>query len=792
MSKMKMKQWKNSSVFALAAAVGTFVFAGCVSGGNQLDKSDLSPLANVGKASGESVRLIVDGKLTMPIVIGKKATQRSSWAADFLAESIEDMTGSKPVIVKDDKKINGPAIYIGNLEALKDAGLSSEKMVPGEFAVKTKNGSVYLYGNDTGRSSGSAYAVFDFSERVLEVREYFDPQKGGRSVVKTQNLTIDPLDYGDRPVFEKRDLWPYYRKDMQTWRIADTHPIQLIVHAPHDWGKDQDYRKNRPEIFQLEKDGTRTSSPMLCYGNPKTLETYLERIDEELKGGRKSGVLNGKAVTVSPWDMGVGCHCADCCKLFDEKAGDSGSASKIMCSFVRKLSDELAKKHPELTIIYLPYLNYCDIPEGTSFPAGNVEVQLCTMPGLAMLKEPSVKAHEEKLIKDWAKVTGGKIQNWHYICWPAEFTSAPYIYADTIIQHYKDTRNYTVGSFINGGYDEPRLLLSAYVWMRALWNPELNSQAIFDEFAKRMFGPAEKPMRRLIQLQDEGWKRHWEVAKVSPKNIFEVSYPRKDVVEMEKCFDEAYALAGNDALIKKRLDHYKKGFEQFFKESKENAEGTAFAPLQIQKAASNPVIDGKLDETEWKRAEVLNFIRATDKKTPKPTYPTTVQAVWTPDGVTFGFRMTEPTPDKLWISEPAGSWHNDNVELFFDVTGKGAGDYYQIILDARNEGLCTIHAAEKDGWKPKNLKSQIYKGKDFWSAEIFIPFSEFATLKDAQIPKTSSGGLFWLGNFTRHRKADGYCKNKTEGSIPEMQRLNTRYSGWSADQSAFGTLKFVE
>jgi len=307
-----------------------------------------------------------------------------------------------------------------------------------------------------------------------------------------------------------------------------------------------------------------------------------------------------------------------------------------------------------------------------------------------------------------------------------------------------------------------------------------------------MYGPAAKPIRRIITLQAEGWKRPWKVARVSPKNIFEVSYPREEVEEMEACFAEAYRLAEGDELVTKRIDFYKDGFAQFLKESKEHAEGTAFAPLMMKKAAANPTVDGKLDEPAWDAAEGLPFVHARRRENPEPKYPTVVKAVWTPDGVTFGFHLTEPAPDKLSVAKPAGSWHNDNVELFFDVTGKGEGDFYQIIVDARNEGLLFIHAAEDTGWKPKGVKSDIHRGDDFWSVEVFVPFSEFKDLEGAQIPKTSSGGLFWIGNFTRHRLADSHRKDKAPGSKSEMTRLNTRYSPFSRDQSAFGTLKFVE
>ncbi len=765
---------------------------GCVQAKELLTPADMSPPQTIGKPAGKPIELIRDSACTLPIVIGNKPIRRTLWAAEFLAKSLGEMCGKAPRVIKADDH-DGPAIFIGVPKSLAKAKLSAEGMEPEAFAVKTLNGSLYLYGKDSRSSWGSAYATIDFAERILGVRQYFEDEHGGRTVVKAADLTIPALDYGDAPVFKKRELWPYgHKKHLLTWRIGGSHPVRIIVHAPHKWGKDKTYRKERPEIFELNKDGTRTNGPMLCYGHPKTLETYLERIDQELKGGRKSGVINGKTVTVSPWDKGVSCHCEHCRKLFDPEKGTSGSASRIMYEFTRKLSDELAKRHPELTIIYLPYLNYCDIPAGADFPARNVEVELCSMPGLAMFKDPRVKQHEEKLIRGWAKVSGRKIQNWHYICWPAEFTSAPYVYAEAAIKHYQDTKDVTVGSFLNGGYPEQRHLLSAYAWMKALWNPDLDADAIFDTFATRMYGPAAPPIRRLIALQAEGWKRPWEVAKVSPKNIFEISYPRAEVKEMEACFAKAYKLAGDDKLIRQRIDYYKGGFTQFFKESKEHAEGTAFAPLMIKKAAANPTIDGKLDDPAWKAADALSFVRARDRKKTDPIYPTHVRAVWTPDGITFGLRMTEPTPDKLWKKEPAGNWHNDNIEIFFDVTGKGGGDFYQIIVDARNEGLLFIHAAEKTGWKPKGIKSDIHIGRDFWSAEVFIPFTEFKDHDGAQLPKTSSAGLFWIGNFTRHRKADAYQKDKTKGSVPELTRLNTRYSAWSADLSAFGKLKFVE
>ena len=786
-------------------AVVTTASLAAVAGGQSafIDRADLAKVAHVGQPSGGEVKVIANGKPMAVVTVAKPSAADLS-AATFVATSLEEMCGGKAKVVKSNRKLDVPAIYVGSaFPFLKDLGLSAEGLSVAEFSVKTVDGSVYLFGNDDRKraSDGSAYAAYDFAERILGVRQYFGVKDGGRSVVKTSDLTIPALDYGDRPVFLKRDIYPYEKGraawvNYENWRIADNSENILMVHCPR-WSKD--YKKTDPDIFQQEESGV-TRTEMLCYSNPKTLKLHLERLEEELKGGRKCGFLRGKAVTVSPEDCGYSCHCKACRELLDYTQPPSGQASKVICAFVRKLSDALAKTHPELVIVYLPYNNYVDIPEGLEFPAGNVEVQLCTMPGFAMMKEASVRAHEEKLITDWAKVTGRKVQNWHYICWPASYTVSPHLFGKLIVDHYRKMREYVSGSFVNGRFPEKRLFLSAYVWLRALWNPDFDCEAVYRVFCERMYGPAAEPMRRVLQIQEDGWSRQWKTAKVSPKNVYGVSWPRAEVEEMVRSFDRAAELAAGDETVLKRIAYFREGCEEFFKESKEFAEGSAFAPLMVQKVPGNPVIDGKLDDPQWAMADALPFVRARDRKVKEPKYPTEVKAVWTPDGITFGFRMTEPTPGLLCTNMPPGNWHNDNIEIFFDVTGEGVGDCFQIILDARDEGLAGMTSMGENTsehnynrWSTEGLRSKVWRGADFWSAELFVPFERFRGIKGAQLPKFGAGNLFWLGNFMRHRKCDGYLKEgKTPGSEPEQQRLNTRYSDKSRDQSAFGVFKFKE
>src|SRR5206468_429944 len=133
------------------------------------------------------------------------------------------------------------------------------------------------------------------------------------------------------------------------------------------------------------------------------------------------------------------------------------------------------------------------------------------------------------------------------------------------------------------------------------------------------------------------------------------------------------------------LEYYGRALKDFFQESHDYHDGGTKRPLLIQKVGENPTIDGKLDEPAWQRATPVSFVRGWDKKQAQPTYATTVQGVWTNDGVTFGFRMTEPTPDvlerKIKGRDDSLAWWDDNVELLFDVTGRNEGEFYHFILN---------------------------------------------------------------------------------------------------------------
>ena len=739
--------------------------------------------------------------------------------ANWLAEAIEKMTGKKPKVLwgRDaESYTNKPAIFIGNVAAFRQLG----EKIPGTpdtrlgtgahaFRCFTRNGSIFLIGPN---KTANDYAVCDFAERVLGIRSYYwirlnqeQAKKpgafDGTDYPKMGSIAVPQFDWADEPIYEFRTE---FAAGHPLWKFGDAHQAQHTVHAPSFWNSDPNLNfagrwSSNKDILQLEANGERGRTPMLCYGNPKTLRIYKEHLKLTIEGKRRGFRgdpvdLASKTLTVSQWDAAVNCCCDYCKKLVDKSKAPTGDASPIIWGyFTRELSDWLAKEYPDWVISFLPYINTCDVPKGLTFPAKNAEAYLCTMPGLALLKNEDVWKHETALMREWRQATGRKIINWHYICWPADTCPVPYIFGKTANKFYREMKDVVYGSFLNGGYPMDRLGLSAYVWVRSMWNPNLDVDKVYDVFAERMFGAAAPEMRQVVKMQEDGWMRQWKNGRVCNKNLYGVSYPRAEVLEMARLIDVARAKLADDVVHSNRLAYYvDKPFERMFKESAEYESGTAFSPFNMKKAVQ-PKIDGALDDDCWKTAEPIDFVDAMCKTNPTPKYATQMKAVWNEQGVTLGVKCFEPTPQFIRTKYPVGEWWgNDCLEIFIDPTGDADGMFVKIWVDAAG-GHC-FSAVKGVKWEPKNIKIASKINEDSWTTEVFLPFSDFVKdFPNTQVVTTQGGGKQWNGNMCRLRIADAWEKEKkTPGSVYEMTRPFTRYSGWNKDPNAFGAWKFVE
>ena len=695
----------------LAVVCLTAALTGCL-----LPKSDLSAPCQWQEIDGETVAVATDERV-LPIVTDSRAENR--WAAWFLAETIEEMCGKRPPIVASAAEAitNGLFIGVGKDE--------TGELGPEGFRVIAGDGSVRFLGR-------ADYAVFDWCERELGMRYYCE---GGKCVERREEIVVRAVDYSDKPVFEHRMIGGGRMKDwVRVAKAGSVHRGGVAVHAPHHWFKDEKLKAQNPEIFETGE------TPMLCYGNPQTLEYYKLRIDRHIAGLEDSGGIvntNRKVVTVCQWDAPIRCECRYCRTLYGHGERKPSASPIIWGWFTARLAAWLKETHPDYMISFLPYWNSCDLQGlGGLEGLGNCEAEACTMPGLALLKNAPCKRYEEDLLRGWKRVTGRKVLSWDYECWPKDFTSAPYVFGKTVQSHYADMRDVLCGAYVCGSAADPRTELSTYVWMKCLWNPDFDVERVYDEFARRMFGSAEKPMRELIALQEACWNRPWGNDVCSYRNVFEISYPPEDVARMKALMVEAYGIALKAGEpFAGRARRYLSAFETFIAEAEANAARTVRKAIHPNTTYELGQARSVWATNVWAKTEVETRVEG--------------------DELCIRTRCFEPAVARLDFKHqvPDFVWGNDEVEFIVD-----------------------------DGNGVKTLKRGLLNvvGRDdrSWTVEVHVKLSA----------KALQAG-FVLGNVCRWRVGDRRQpqKERVPGSCYEHTRLDTRFTSPNDDPAAFVT-----
>lgn len=800
----------------LADCVTTLASEPCTINPVTIEQLDDSPVTLV--RDGKPVATIVIPRTDIPT---KGAGGLYALAARELAHYVKLATGALLPIVTEDHVPDGTLVSIGDNHINRQAHITAADLPLEGFRVRTFTRGLAIVGAvpgpdqtwasgsgpyGTGAQNGTVFGVYDVLERFLGVRWYY-PGEDGQVVPKRANVIIQACTYTDAPVRAKRNFYTYPTKGMAEgtdfWafarRLRDgcSTPITTGCHTPANYAI---HFADHPECFQLKADGTRDPN-FPCYGNPQTVNLMIQDLENYYTHGdkrpwtRPDGTVWSPptpwTIHISPPDAGVDCHCVNCMPLYDSTGRGLGRASRIMVQFVDHMAHEIGRRWPEKTVFYLPYNNYTLPPENMKLPA-NVVAGICLMRGAGNAKEPAIAADHDAMIAGWYRITGNPVHLWEYICWPSDDTALPFQFPHVLQafarRHMKDV----VGSFINGGAG-PRDLpghtwafehWTIYCWMHLLWNPNFDVDSALDEYLTLMYGPAREPMARIFETLIDRWEQtRWttlpSVHAVSPAQVHDQTMPLEQVNELKEWLTTAENQAGQNNVYRRRVDFTGNALKLFFAESDRYHSGADVPELTVLKVGGTPLIDGKLNEPCWRDAPRQAMKKAFAKQSdPVPGQTCSyVQAVWTPEGVTFGLTFEEPHPDQLVASATVYNqkdiWWEDCAELFVDVQGQRSS-FEHIIANS----LGTLW----DGGKPgiKGMKVGIHKGTDRWTIELHIPTEGLSYVPGLVKPHT---GAVWYGNFVRNRQ---------RGGKPNYQRWNSLGRANHSDFAAFGRLRFVE
>jgi len=589
--------------------------------GADLQPRDLTPVTRLEAPAHPPVEIVREGRARAVVYVAdRNPSANLKRLVDEVVEVVRLSTSATLERVAQPPAADQPALVIGDCEETRQAGIDAAQVPIEGFVVKTAPNRIYLVGSTQALPAGSdrwaqwsndgtAWAVADFLERFVGVRWYWPAELGGRSIIPSASLVIPPVHYRDQPVFRLReyhppDGWKLPTKarssdkeplpfppgaipdgvvavNMPTYlplvRRGCSWPYKIKVHQPQDFGRrTEKWLEEHKEMFATKKDGARNFS-MPCYSSPKTLEFLLEGCERVWDKGGACPWVTSTCVTVSPPDMGVDCWCPACRETYNKGGGNRiDGPSLIMGLFVKRMCEAVKQRWPDKKVIYLPYWNYQECPKEVEYPDNLVVMAAMTTYPMPLNAQRENFQEAIDRLRAWRAKACLPVTMWDYC---VGWTYGPYQYPHLVRDFYKTLRDADIaaGTFINGENlgEWTTTAPTLYVWMKVLWNPELDVDAVLDEMCRRLYGKAGVTARELIRLECDLWEAgEWKSRRVKipggwyvPGSLFRRFWTPEIVQRMKTLRDKALAEMADDPVARQRFLYWTWTFDAFLKDA---------------------------------------------------------------------------------------------------------------------------------------------------------------------------------------------------------------------------------
>ena len=463
--------------------------------------------AGLAATGSHALELARDGKALCAIVVPDQASAPVQTAAKELATHLKLATGATFAVIPEAKAGKSPRILVGPCQEtarrVPDAAVIAKQ--PDGIRLRTLPDALVLTG---AKPRGTLYAVYTFLEDVVGVRWWTSTES---YVPKHATLSAPDLDISYAPKLLYREA--FYRDALTATQSARLRTNGHFSRAPKEFGghyeiigwchtferllPPQKYFGDHPEWYSMI-DGKRSHNrTQLCLSNDEMRQEFTRNALAWVRGKPDAGMIS-----ISQNDWHGNCQCPKC-KAFDEK---EGSPAGLLVHFVNQVAAELEKEFPDILVETLAYQYTRQAPK-TVKPRHNVIVRLCSIEcsfaqPLAT-GEQNVKFRRD--VEQWRAVAP-RLYIWNYV---------------TNFRHYilphpnlrslaPDLRffvdSHTVGLFEQG---DSSCSIGDFVQLRAwllghlMWNPDLDENALIDEFLKGYYGLAAPHLRRYLDFRED-------------------------------------------------------------------------------------------------------------------------------------------------------------------------------------------------------------------------------------------------------------------------------------------------
>ena len=396
---------------------------------------------------------------------------------------------------------------------------SSAGFLPQDFEPPADDDESFCYfnaGPNTlilgGSNRGTMYGVFTFLEREFGCR-WYTPQA---AVIPTRDeYDFDYLRHHEKPGLHMREVCYFDARD-PVWRARNK--VNTGGDIPQPGGRYQywnvhtfaklmppaEFFVEHPEYYSLN-DGVRVADKehphngsQLCLTNPEVLRIITERIKQAIRENPDHLVYS---VSQNDGDDYGPCEC-DSCRGIKNQYG--GTESAVIIWFVNQVADAIREEFPDKLIGTLAYTYSEDAPTGIR-PRDNVVVRLCNFYGdMAHPLESPYNSHPAfaEAVRGWGEVAP-HLYIWdyvmsfsHYLLPFPNLRALPahirFCYDNNAFGYYPQALYHGRGAELAD--------LRAYLLAKVMWNPDLDTDDIMDDFIDGYYARSGRFIREYINL----------------------------------------------------------------------------------------------------------------------------------------------------------------------------------------------------------------------------------------------------------------------------------------------------
>ncbi|MFX1702569.1 Glycosyl hydrolase family 67 N-terminus [Chitinophaga ginsengisegetis] len=422
------------------------------------------------------------------IVIADNSTQPTSKAAKELQKYIKKTLSIDVPITNNGNAKN--QIIIGQGDYIKSMApeVNTSKLGTDGYTILTKGTKLIIAG---GSGKGPLFGVYTLLEKYFGCRMYTaDVMK----IPKRSSLTIPAVNLTEIPTLILRDVFYLGAMDSSysDWhklihaRSTNSSLFGIFAHTGFQIMPPKQYFNTHPEYYSLVK-GKR---------QPLQLDPTNKDVYNILLGWLNAKIKNQPQYnywSVSVEDNGSYCECDKCLPVINNTKTPGGPTIA--------LANNLAQNFPNENISALAY-SYTRNPPQNMKLAPNLNIMYCPQPkNYVSSYQGDDYAEMHNQFDGWQKLTKN-IFVWDYVI---DYSALESIHPNLLI--LKPNLQYFVNKGIKGYFAEGNIFpdgefaeLRAYLLSKLTWDPNLDDNAVIDDFLQGFYGDAAPSLKRYIQL----------------------------------------------------------------------------------------------------------------------------------------------------------------------------------------------------------------------------------------------------------------------------------------------------